>query len=104
MQSIERIDQSLVTVDPVGDRTRRGATYNVLVFPGGTEIGLEIQRSLRDCKEVRLFSAGAAVSNHAPYVYADHAIVPSIDDPAWVDALNQVIRERGIDYIYPAYA
>src|SRR5438034_9941854 len=99
MQSIERIDQSLVTVDPVGDRTRPGAMYNVLVFPGGTEIGLEIQRSLRDCKEIRLYSAGSPVSNHAPFVYATHEVVPSIDDPVWIDRLNQVIRDHAIDYV-----
>jgi hypothetical protein len=83
--------------------SRTPCTHNVLVFPGGTEIGLEIHRSLRDCKEIELFSAGAPVSNHAPFVYARHAVVPGIDDPGWIDALNQVIREYDIDYIYPAY-
>ena len=46
--------------------------YDVLVFPGGTEIGLEIQRALCQCKDIRLYSAGLDVSNHAPYVFARH--------------------------------
>jgi len=77
--------------------------YNVLVFPGGTEIGLEIQRALCQCKDVRLYSAGLDVSNHAPYVFARHFNVPSVHDPAWVDSLNQVILDQRIDYVFPAY-
>ena len=76
---------------------------NILVFPGGTEIGLEIFKSLRYCKEVRLFSAGSDVSNHAPYVFARHYIVPSIHDSGWIEELNNVIVKNNIDYIFPAY-
>lgn len=76
---------------------------NVLVFPGGTEIGLEIRSALCQCKEVRLFSAGAAVSNHAPYVYARHFSVPDVADPHWVDRLNEIIISNHIDYIFPAH-
>jgi carbamoyl-phosphate synthase large subunit len=77
--------------------------YNVLVFPGGTEVGLEIWSALCQCKDVRLCSAGLDVSNHAPYVFARHYIVPSIHNPAWVDSLNQVIIQEKIDYVFPAY-
>jgi hypothetical protein len=60
--------------------------WRVLVFPGGTEIGLEINKSLRDCKEVELFSAGDDVSNHAPFVFRHHHFVPSIREAGgWSD-------------------
>lgn len=78
-------------------------TYNVLVFPGGTEIGLEVQRALGQCKDIRLYSAGLADSNHAPYVFARHFELPSIHDAAWIERLNALIDEHGIDYVYPAY-
>ncbi|GAW66660.1 carbamoylphosphate synthase large subunit short form [Geoanaerobacter pelophilus] len=77
--------------------------FNVLVFPGGTEIGLEVHRSLHLCKEVTLFSAGTAVSNHAPYVFARHATIRSIFESGWIGDLNRVIAEFAIDYIFPAY-
>lgn len=77
--------------------------YNILVFPGGTEVGLEIHRALCQCKDIRLYSAGLDVSNHAPYVFARHFIIPSIHDPKWIDSLNQLILEHRIDYIFPAY-
>jgi len=76
---------------------------NVLVFPGGTEIGLEIWRALRHCKEILLYSAAANVSNHAPYVFAKHFVVPSVYEPGWLDALNKIIVEFNIDYVFPAH-
>jgi len=53
---------------------------NVLILPGGTEIGLEIWRALKDCKDIRLYSAASDVSNHAPYVFARHFIVPGVHE------------------------
>ena len=77
--------------------------FNVLVFPGGTEIGLEIQRALCQCKEVRLHSAGQDVSNHAPYVFARHFLVPSVTEPNWLDCLSRLLDELRIDYVFPAH-
>lgn len=77
--------------------------FRVLVFPGGTEIGLEINRSLRQCKEVRLFSAGAAISSHAPYVFERHFTVPSVHEARWLESLNRVIAEQEIEYVFPAH-
>lgn len=76
---------------------------NVLVFPGGTEIGLEIGAALRDCRNIRLFSAGMAVLNHAPYVFASHTVLPPVSETGWVEALNRLIAEHRIDYIIPAH-
>ena len=81
----------------------REALFRVLVFPGGTEIGLEINSALRWCKEVQLFSAGLAISNHASYVFAQHTEIPSIHDPGWLEALNKLIVRQKINYIFPAY-
>ena len=75
----------------------------MLVFPGGTEIGLEINSALRECKDVELFSAGLATSNHASFVYERHFEIPSIHEPGFVDALNELILRLSIDYIFPAY-
>jgi carbamoylphosphate synthase large subunit len=75
----------------------------VLVFPGGTEIGLEILKSLQFCKEIQLYSAGSDVSNHAPYVFKNHFIIPTIYDSNWVESLNLLIENCKIDYIFPAF-
>ncbi len=76
---------------------------NVLVFPAGTEIGLEIHQALRHCKEVVLHGAGQTISNHAPFVYQRYHALPSISEPGWLDALITLCRDLAIDYIFPAY-
>ncbi len=76
--------------------------WNLLVFPGGTEIGLEINRALRYCKEVRLFSAASQCSNHANSVYRNHFILPPVSEPGCLQQLNALIEQLGIDFIYPA--
>ncbi len=75
----------------------------VLVFPGGTETGAEIYKSLCQCKEVTLYSAGDARSSHAPFLFARHHFVPSLTEAGWMDALKRVIVDHAIDFVYPAY-
>ncbi len=77
--------------------------YNVLVFPGGTEIGLEIHHALCHCKEINLVSAGMDVSNHAAFLFAKHYILPSIHEEGWLEALNRLIAAEKIDFVFPAY-
>jgi len=74
----------------------------VIVFPGNTEIGLEIWKALKDCKDIILYSA-ASVYNHAPYVFRNHFIIPDISSGDWIGSLNKVLAEYKIDYIFPAY-
>ncbi len=75
----------------------------VLVFPAGTEVGLEIHQALQHCKEVELFGAGQAVSNHAPFVYERYYPLPSIHEANWLPALVKLCQALQIDYIFPAY-
>jgi hypothetical protein len=77
--------------------------YNVLIVPGGTEIGLEIFKALHFCREVKLFSAGGNVSSHASFVYARHFNVPNIHDPIWIPSINRIIVDNSIDYVFPGY-
>jgi len=75
----------------------------VLVFPGGTEIGLEIWSALRDCKDVELVAAGVEVASHAPYVYPAFHVLPGVYEKGWLPELNRLVREMRIDYIFPAH-
>jgi len=79
------------------------AKRNVLVFPAGTEIGLEILQALKYCKEVSLFGAGQDISNHARFAYPEYHVLPSIHEPGWFDELAVLCRSLCIDYIFPAY-
>ncbi|CAN7558890.1 ATP-grasp domain-containing protein [Phenylobacterium sp. LjRoot225] len=76
---------------------------NVLIFPGGTEPGLEIARALKGCKEVRLFAASSGPGNHAPFVFARHAATPDVFTEGWLEALNALCAAWSIDLVYPAH-
>lgn len=76
---------------------------NVLVFPCGSEIGLEIFKSLNASTHVNLLG-GSSVSDHGEYVYKHYINnLPFVDDLDFLDKLNSVIDEYDIDYIFPAH-
>src|ERR1700752_2540001 len=76
---------------------------NVLVFPCGSEIGLEIYKSLSQSIHFTIFGA-SSTSDHGEYVYENYiADVPFIEDVAFIDELNKIIEEHSIDFIFPAH-
>ena len=77
--------------------------HRVLVFPAGTEIALEIHNALKDCKEFELIGA-TSVDCHAEMVFKNCVNgMPFVDDPGFIDALNNIIDMCGIEYVYPAH-
>ena len=76
---------------------------NVLVFPAGTEIGLEINNALKHCKEVSLFGAGQNIPNHARFAFPEYHVLPSIHQSDWLPSLIALVTKLKIDYIFPAY-
>lgn len=76
---------------------------NVLVFPCGSEIGLEIHNALKYSKDFKLFGA-SSVDDHGKYVYKNYIPdIPFIDDNNFLKYLNDTIDKYGIDLIYPAH-
>ena len=76
---------------------------NILIFPAGTEIGLEIYQALKSCKEVILHGASQNISNHAEYLFDSYHLLPKINDVNFEDELIRLIGQLKIDYIFPAY-
>lgn len=91
------------TIAPKMEFTSDSTRWRVLIFPGGTEIALELRQALGWCKEVELFSAGTEGSNHAPFAFAKHFVVPHITDPKWIEALQNVVTAHRITHIFPAH-
>lgn len=77
---------------------------NILIFPAGTEIGLEIHNALKDSKFVKLFGA-TSIECHADFVFANYIpeLAPFADDPDFIPYMNRIIDQYGIDWIYPAH-
>lgn len=76
---------------------------NVLVFPAGSEIGLEIERSLRHVRHFKVFGC-SSVADHAPYAYEFMTNpLPYFSDPNFTQKLSEVINHYKIDFIFPAH-
>lgn len=76
---------------------------NVLVFPCGSEIGLELHRALGKAKEVTLYGA-SSVSDHGEFVYENYIPgVPFVSSDSFISEINRISSNYNIDYIIPAH-
>ena len=87
----------------VKGRTAGPMDRRVLIFPAGTEIGLEIQASLKDVRGMKLFAAGADVSNPARFAFSEYHILPPVSEPDWDLALAELCQRLKIGYLMPAH-
>ncbi len=77
---------------------------NILVFPCGSEIGLEIHKALSYSTHVEVFGASSVSSNHGKYVYKNYIEkVPFVEDDEFIDKLNLLIDNHKIDFVFPAH-
>ena len=76
---------------------------NILVFPCGSEIGLEINRALSHSTHFTLYG-GNSVDDHGKFVYTNYiSQIPFIDNPNFIDEINRIIELHKIDFIIPAH-
>ena len=75
--------------------------FKILVFPCGSEIGLEIYRSLAFSSHIDLFGA-SSTDDHGKFVYEKYiGNLPFIDAENIIYYLRKIIQENRIDAIYP---
>lgn len=75
---------------------------NVLVFPCGSEIGLEIHRALTGKKGINLFGL-SSIDDHGRYVYENYVGgCPFIDHIDFKNKIHGLVIDLRIDVIYPA--
>lgn len=74
----------------------------VLVFPCGSEIGLEIHNALKNISFVTLVGA-SSVNDHGKFVYRNYfQDIPFVNDKNFIEKINKLCIEKNIDYIFPA--
>lgn len=75
----------------------------VLVFPCGTEIGLEIQRSLRAARHFSAFGVSSA-EDHGAFAYANYRqIRANVYSPDFIPEINRCAESVGAKYVVPAH-
>lgn len=76
--------------------------YNILVFPCGSEIALEIHRSLITSSHVNLIG-GNSVPDHGKFVYSNYIEgIPFNSDSNFIEAMTDIVTKNNIDAIFPA--
>ena len=73
----------------------------ILVFPCGSEIGLEIYRSLKYSRHFEVFG-GNSVDDHGKFVFGNYiGDIPFVDDKNFIPSIKKIIKKYNIDAIYP---
>lgn len=76
---------------------------NILVFPCGSEIGLEVNRALANSIHFELFGANS-VNDHGRFVYKNYIEgIPFVDSNEFITEINKIINLYKIDFIVPAH-
>jgi len=76
--------------------------FNILVFPCGSEVALEIHRSLCYSRYINLIGA-SSTNDHGKFVYHNYVNdLPFITDEKFIEKLASVCKEYKIDAIFPA--
>jgi hypothetical protein len=75
---------------------------NILVFPCGSEVALEIHRSLEHSIHFNLIGANS-VNDHGKFVFDNYIDgLPFANHADFIPALKRIIKEKEIDVVYPA--
>ncbi|MEW6992719.1 ATP-grasp domain-containing protein [Colwelliaceae bacterium MEBiC 14330] len=76
---------------------------NILVVPCGTEIGLEVQRSLKGVKNVKLFGLNS-INDYSSTVFENfYSGAPFVDETNFIDYLQEFVSKYQITHIIPAH-
>ena len=75
----------------------------IMVFPCGSEIGLEIQRALSWNKHFILIGASGSDPNHGPFVFKHYFDgLPFHNEPDFIEKVKDFVDAHAIDVIFPA--
>ena len=78
------------------------AKKNILVFPCGSEIALEVYRAVKNSTHFNLIGA-SSVSDHGKFVFENYVDgLPFITAPDFIPSIKKVVADYNIDAIYPA--
>lgn len=85
-------------VERLVDMTKK----NILVFPCGSEVALEVHRSVVPSAHFRLVG-GSSVADHGRFVFENYiGGLPFLADTAFLEKMQEVVARERIDAIYPA--
>lgn len=76
---------------------------NILIYPCGSENGLEILLALKDIVNIKVFGVSGKI-DHGAFVFENYiSNAPYIDQPDFVERLNGIIETHDINFIFPTH-
>jgi len=74
---------------------------NILIFPCGSEIGLEIFESLKFLKNINIIG-GSSIDDHGKFVFKNYyKNFPFINKKNFIPFVKKFVKNKKIDFIYP---
>lgn len=75
---------------------------NILIFPAGSEVGLEILRSIKYSPHFKTFG-GSSIDDHGKFAFKNYIEkIPFYYEKNFIRELNKIVEKNEIDVIYPA--
>lgn len=75
---------------------------NILVFPCGSEVALEIYNSVKYSRHFHLIGA-SSISDHGEFIFEDYiGNLPFVGDEKLISSLFEIVKKRKIVAIFPA--
>lgn len=75
----------------------------ILVFPCGSEIGLEVNRALSSDIHFEMYGA-SSLPDHGKFVFKNYIEgVPFVDEENFIDEIESICKKYNIDFIVPAH-
>ncbi|WP_169008934.1 ATP-grasp domain-containing protein [Faecalispora jeddahensis] len=74
----------------------------ILIFPCGSEVGLELHQALKDISFITLIGA-SSVPDHGQYMFEHYCGgLPFVQTPDFLERFNALLKAQHIDFIYSA--
>lgn len=78
-------------------------SINVIVFPCGSQNGIDINFALRQVLRINLFGA-SSVDDHGCFIYKNYiGNIPNINEPDFIEVFNKELIDNNIEYILPTH-
>ncbi|MEO0037579.1 MAG: hypothetical protein RIQ59_790, partial [Bacteroidota bacterium] len=75
---------------------------NILVFPCGSEVALEVFRSIENSIHFNIIG-GSSTDDHGKFIFDDYiGDIPFVTDLDFIKSLKKIVSHNKIDAIYPA--
>ena len=74
---------------------------NIMVFPCGTELGLEVYEALKYARTLNLIGANS-VNDHGKFVYKNYVDgIPFVNKDNFISVLAKIVNKYKVDLLYP---